>query len=115
MRVISRSTAATSTGTKRNHISGALTSVPGGRTRVSPDDTELLVSITEALGTAGEKRNNEMIVEKMKGILQVRKQSVSCFTHEVVSVCSGVCSQLVVFTKWCGSSYEIYMAPGVKL
>ena len=78
MRVISRSTAAISTGTKRKHISGPSTSILGGPTHVSPDDTELLASLTEVLGNKSEKRNNEIIIENMKGILQV---GIFCFFH----------------------------------
>ena len=107
LRVISRSTAATSTGTKRKHMSGASTSIPAGPTRVSPGDTELLASLTEALGNKSEKRNSEMIIENVKGILQVGK-FVFCFVRAVVGVCSSEWSQLAVFTKWCGNSYEIY-------
>ena len=91
VRVISRSTAATSTGTKRKHISGASTSISGGSTHVSPDDTELLASLTEALGNKSGKRNNEIIIENVKGILQV---GIFCFVCAVVGVCSSAWSWL---------------------
>ena len=71
VRVISRSMAVTSIVRKKHQSPGPAKSVQGKTRQAWPDDSDILAALTKMTRNKG--RSDESVIDRMKGILQVRR------------------------------------------
>lgn len=73
VRVISRSMAVTSIVRKKHQSPGPAKSVQGKTKQAWPDDSDILSALTKMTRNKGQRSSDESVIDRMKGILQVRR------------------------------------------